>query len=103
MAGDEQRQAVAGCRAVRGSRVGGERGHLAVRGGAGRTRAARRALRAETVGGGSGGVDRRFRGPRLRRPVARSCEGVYVVGDGDTLPIISSLTASLPWPRKTSR
>ena len=54
----EQRQAVAGCRAVRGSRVGGERGHLAVRGGAGRTRAARRALRAETVGGSGGGVDR---------------------------------------------
>ena len=65
----EQRQAVAGCRAVRGSRVGGERGHLAVRGGAGRTRAARRALRAETVGDSGGGVALRH-GP---------CEEVYVV------------------------
>ena len=57
------------CSGARGGHVGGERGLVVVRGGAGRARAVGRELRAETVGDSGGGVALRH-GP---------CEEVYVV------------------------
>ena len=47
-----------------------------------------RALRAEAAGDSGDGA---------------ACKEVCVVGDSKTLHSISSLPASLPWPRKTSR
>ena len=98
--------------AVRGGHVGGERGRLVVRGGGGCG-----AVRGGHVGGGGRGLRvmrggagcARAAGARcVQRPQvtaamvlrARKCAWL---GDSKTLHNISSLPASLLWPRKTSR
>ena len=43
------------------------------------------------------------RGRLVVRGDGAACKEVCVVGDSKTLHSISSLPASLPWPRKTSR
>ena len=47
------------------------------------------ALSAETADGDGEGAAAYFRGPRLGGAAARPCDGVYVVGEGETLHTIS--------------
>ena len=95
--------------AVRGGHVGGERGRLVVRGGGGCG-----AVRGGHVGGGGCGLrvmrgGARAAGARcVQRPLVIAAMALRVrkcawLGDSKTLHNISSLPASLLWPRKTSR